>query len=516
MKKHIIVLCFLLMAFIGQAQEPFTEDYLYIVSGMDTKLMNIVEMRDDILMADIWEGDPHKYGDYFIKFSKQGATVYYDSTFIPTSELYTEVNTQNFMERDPESDGYLYAKVIHRNVSTPEMGQTWLHIRHFDEDLNFQSFADGATVLLENENITRVKTLLYEDNSNIVLLYLLNGDPVIARVGLDGTLKEKVTYPNLFHGNERLPYGLERFNDSPRKYAFFDWDASESDTCLRFHVVDSLFNLLETIRIDNSLSYSVRLAHNISVTSLEGPGAPAMLSLDDETWLMSTQYKRTNGPLNGTCLVKYDKTTQEKLGEALFQSWPTYADPSKMAYPIGLCHSEDGGVYFAYRTCRCSVRMWPPYPYQGQISVVKLDKDLNILWQRYCLTATQHSEINCRMKTFDGGLVVGGYIFKYVEDLGYTFLYTFNDNGTVGTPEMGAFVRPYAYWPNPAQDQLHLQYSPDVKPMQVELYDLQGRLVRTQSKSLESISLQGLSAGPYTMRVVLEDGKTFSDKVVKE
>ena len=52
--------------------------------------------------------------------------------------------------------------------------------------------------------------------------------------------------------------------------------------------------------------------------------------------------------------------------------------------------------------------------------------------------------------------------------------------------------------------------------MQVELYDLQGRLVRTQSKDLESIILQGLSAGTYTMRVTLEDGKAFSDKVVKE
>ena len=52
--------------------------------------------------------------------------------------------------------------------------------------------------------------------------------------------------------------------------------------------------------------------------------------------------------------------------------------------------------------------------------------------------------------------------------------------------------------------------------MQVELYDLQGRLVRTQSKDLESLNLQGQSAGTYTMRVVLEDGKVFSDKVVKE
>ncbi len=58
--------------------------------------------------------------------------------------------------------------------------------------------------------------------------------------------------------------------------------------------------------------------------------------------------------------------------------------------------------------------------------------------------------------------------------------------------------------------------SGSVKPAQVEFYDLQGRLVRTQSKELESINLQGLAPGQYLMKVTMEDGKTYSDKVVKE
>ena len=77
-------------------------------------------------------------------------------------------------------------------------------------------------------------------------------------------------------------------------------------------------------------------------------------------------------------------------------------------------------------------------------------------------------------------------------------------------------VRPYTYYPNPAQDQLHLQYSPDVKPARIELYDLQGRLVYLQSHSLESVEMQGLTAGQYLMKVTLEDGKSYTDKVVKE
>ena len=77
-------------------------------------------------------------------------------------------------------------------------------------------------------------------------------------------------------------------------------------------------------------------------------------------------------------------------------------------------------------------------------------------------------------------------------------------------------LRPYLFYPNPAQNQLHLQFSPDVTPKTIELYDLQGRLVHTQRNGLESLNLQGLASGAYTMRVTLEDGKVFTDKIVKE
>jgi hypothetical protein len=82
--------------------------------------------------------------------------------------------------------------------------------------------------------------------------------------------------------------------------------------------------------------------------------------------------------------------------------------------------------------------------------------------------------------------------------------------------EQSDIIRPYLFYPNPTQDQLLLQYSPDVKPTQIELYDLQGRLVRSQSHSLESVDMQGLTAGQYLMKVSLEDGKSYTDKVVKE
>ena len=89
-----------------------------------------------------------------------------------------------------------------------------------------------------------------------------------------------------------------------------------------------------------------------------------------------------------------------------------------------------------------------------------------------------------------------------------------DSEGSVGMDDVSAC--PYLFYPNPAQDQLHLQYSPDITPAQIELYDMQGRLVRTQDKGLESMDMQGLTAGQYLMKVTLEDGKAYSDKVVKD
>ena len=96
----------------------------------------------------------------------------------------------------------------------------------------------------------------------------------------------------------------------------------------------------------------------------------------------------------------------------------------------------------------------------------------------------------------------------------YFFL---NHDGPVNVVnESGIEMRPYAFYPNPAKNQMHMEFSPDVQPAQVEFYDLQGRLVYTQSKAFESIDLSQLPVSTYTMRVTLEDGKVYSDKVVKE
>lgn len=151
------------------------------------------------------------------------------------------------------------------------------------------------------------------------------------------------------------------------------------------------------------------------------------------------------------------------------------------------------------------------------IVVTKTDNDANILWQRCFREDGLFFTPMSIMVTSDEGCLVSG---AYWDVPDYTtekvFVLKFFADGSLSVPEAEKFVRPYAFYPNPAKDQLHMQFSPDVQPKQIELYDLEGRLVRMQSDGFESVDVSQLPAGTYMMHVTLGNGKSYSDKVVKE
>jgi len=158
----------------------------------------------------------------------------------------------------------------------------------------------------------------------------------------------------------------------------------------------------------------------------------------------------------------------------------------------------------------------------SKIQIILTD-DFEILWQRSYTVPDIYLEAHHLLPTIDDGCLVTGSVTRGC-NLPYSFgvreewfALKLNADGTVGTDEDGlVVVRPYAFYPNPAKEQLHMQFSPDVQPKQIELYDLQGRLVRSQGKAFENIDMSQLRAGTYTMRVTMEDGKAYSDKVMKE
>lgn len=169
-----------------------------------------------------------------------------------------------------------------------------------------------------------------------------------------------------------------------------------------------------------------------------------------------------------------------------------------------------------YHGCFGTCNGWFPCDGPNHITITQADGELNIRWQKTFTHPAKYLLATFLLATHDGGCLVTGaaYHDRYDYDL---FALKINADGTLCTSEiLMEDVPHYCYYPNPAKDALHLQYSPDVVPTQIELYDLQGRLVRTQRDGLETLDMEGLASGVYTMRVTVEGGKIFSDKVVKE
>ena len=517
MKKLLLLIAFTFAAIFAQAQDyscdsliwqvfaPENNPYIYFnkpfsTKAHDGKVMTCLPLRTRLGYNII------DFGDLIYKTDPQNATII-DSAFYETNTDYVENYRNVLFAQHPNGNGYIIAK-----LAQGKDNQIWLRISLADDLRDLHENREDIMVLLDAAAYYQPIDIILESN-HIVLCYdTYEHTPKVVRVGLDGTICEEVAYENLFQ-LDGVSHGFTVFNDMPREYAILDWTACENDTCLVYHVIDSLFTLKETFVMDSHFDdiYPVQpgSTNNGSFKPID------VLPLDDGSFVEAIQFERHNITKNGACLLKYDKATLECLANVQFESFPVYTDPSRIGYPIGMELSLDGNIYFAYRTNNNVIG--GSATTKGWIGIVKLDKDLNILWQRYCLgswtTTGGYKHDFCSVSLTEDGFLVGGIIYGTHDRLFLLYVHDDNINSVTDTEFT---IRPYAYYPNPAQDRLRLQYSPDVQPKQIELYDLQGRLVRLQSQGLESLDMQGLASGQYLMKVTLEDGKSFTDKVVKE
>ena len=438
-------------------------------------------------------------GNVFYKTSRHGGIVL-DSIFIPDTDP-----SEFLMEKNPYGDDHIRVDIVHDSAS----GGSFLQIFPFDNDFRFDSLNRVFVPLTDTFAYGLVGGFIDEQN-DIVFAYNTpygieddDWDFHIARFGLDGTLRHENTIPFSSIPINFSYNGFGIFNESPREYYRLGTNRfnSTSTTLLELvcHVFDSAFEVKDSIFIaESSLSpENPRLKYFF--------GWREGLLDDGDDFIIYSRFV-WRGVKHGVCMVRYNKQTLEQKNAVFFESWPMNMSGTIEggAGPIGLGKGTDGSFYLSYNTCVLS--------YVGHIAVAKVDADFNVIWQRYCLEPEGYMRSASLMKVLDddGVAICGGNVGE--REL---FFLIVNDDYD-GMEEQGVIVRPYAYYPNPTRDELRLHYSPDVMPTQIELYDLQGRLVKTQRNGLESLNLQGLSAGTYTMRVILEGGKVFSDKVVKE
>ena len=458
---------------------------------------NILHLRDGNILFVHKEGiNMNTTGDVvgheYYKVSRHGATM------LDTLFVYDNDPPFYLFAKNPNDDDHIRVGIVRDSVS----GGSFLQILPFDNDMNFDTLNEVFVPVSDTFAYGTWKGALINRQNELIMTYVTpcgNNDwnRHFACYGLDGTLKHGNVVPqSSLPRQSHLGFGI--FNESPLEYYLIGRYRPNNYSLDNFvcYLFDSLFQYKDSFSInENNPFYHIQYSFGWE---------EQMLPYGDD-FIFGSRYER--GTRNGVCLVRYDKRTLEQKNIVYFESIPMLYSSSfgYGACPIGLGKDGEGCLYFSYST-------QIPFIELGQIAVAKLDADFNVQWQRFCLEPEGYCHRGSFMEVLDdGGAAVCGANLGRPE----LFFLIVNDDYD-GLEEQGFIVRPYAYWPNPVQDELHLQYSPDVTPQSIELYDLQGRLIITQRNGLESLSMKGLASGAYTMRVVLEGGKVFSDKVIKE
>ncbi len=519
MKKHLLLLVFVLAVSVVQAQEMYS--FMYSdTTGYFYTITNSIQQRDgdhviDIYLAeDVGNYESVPLGHMFYKISPT-ALVVTDSLFVADTIGYGIL-----WARNPWGEGNIRAAFEYHG----DCDSSFVRISHFpDDNLHANPDEDVLVPVCQGVATNGIYVSLLDCKDDLIMLYYKaltdeSANQHIARIGLDGTLKQQALLTENLIFNNLSPTGtLRLLKESPLQY--YQWNVADDypNDNLAVYVIDSVFhkNVVilnkmlksEIVNPNTTIREYLNIGYETEVVPAEGDNILVAAKYTHDTNFYATTQDY------GVAVAKYDLRTMQLKGYAVFNDNHAYYSTG---YPMGLKMMRDGTVYFMYKEHGC-------YPEESVI-IVKMDTDLNVEWKRFCKTGrvSMSSPLESPLVFEDEageekGVTWCGYAIKdgNYNKLGWVY-FMLNHDGTVNAAGEGIEVRPYAFYPNPVQSELHLSYSPDVQPARIELYDLQGRLLKTRTQGLESIGLEGLAAGQYLMKVTLQDGKEFTDKVVKE
>lgn len=539
MKKHLLLFFGLMIAFHLQAQHCDSINN-HMVDGYTLMPEFALQLGDGTILCRAhhftqYHGVFSNYKAKFYKISRHGGIIL-DSLTMEDFSFDDILMARIHNEDNPTYDPYcnVLAKVLIDSANC----KSDLNLTFFDDDLRFNDTMEVTVPLADtivNHNCFQVTHCLLDSYNDIIFQYVIptRGGMHFDRFGLDGTLKHKtiiplsvipVNYDSWLYDDELAVHGLRQCSESPLKYNLYGYYGDNVgklwmwENCFVAYELDSLFNIVNTLTIEPTDPNSYPYIHSCKYVN-------GMVGLDGGSFLVARNIRWDHEMLS-TGIMKYDAN-----GNVLKQTWLDASDVFFDQYGrpqdcyIGIDFQKDGNgyVYYAFQCYFDSVNM---------ITVAKFDEELNLIWERYGMHKnayldyySQTGEVGwARIAYFNeltlldhGGVAVWGHNEAYSNhNPNYGMWMMVVDDGDTGVNETDPAIRPYLIYPNPVKNHLNVQYSPDVKPVKVEVLDLQGRRLSSQKGSLESIDMQNLPSGTYTINVTLDNGKTYSDKIVKQ
>ena len=167
-------------------------------------------------------------------------------------------------------------------------------------------------------------------------------------------------------------------------------------------------------------------------------------------------------------------------------------------------------------------------PKPSVVTITKFDKEMNVKWHRYIGRDGAYYDINVIEGTEDGGCICTGIYSRKGNYHDFKiYALKLDAEGFDSAGELGeGMVKPYYCFPNPANESLNIEFSPDVNCRSVEIYSIDGRLVETfpetspetspATSQPTTIDISNLTPGIYILKVKTTDGKEYTERIVKE
>ena len=179
-------------------------------------------------------------------------------------------------------------------------------------------------------------------------------------------------------------------------------------------------------------------------------------------------------------------------------------------YNVAPCDTkvlDDHSVYFNYLTHVST---------NNSVALVRTSPNLDQIWRVTFPEIPQQVFGDSKITVLsDGNIVLGAIVYR--EDYTKTDLHIYIvHDGYDETKENMETEQPFILYPNPVKDLLTLRFDDGAEPESVELYDLTGGLVATKRNAMETIDMNAMSSGVYTLRVTTKDGARYHEKIIKE
>ena len=468
---------------------------------------------NSILLVEHFNSNSQIMGFNMVKLNDKAEYVY--SKIFYADELFDPINASTL-------DFVNYSKVLFFDNPFAENSNVFscLYINYaddlkiyykaffFDNDLNIYEVIDKPmNIHDDNIDVVNYSILLDHNNEYFICAKTQKDTYLLVRMDIYGNIKHHKHTDISIH--EYSFYYVSKNNlvvldEKESKYAcllsIYKENTGSYAGGLRLFTFDKDFNMGPTPSVTSIIQTVIN-------ADTKPAHEPHVKSMKDGSILIYTRYWLKFTDKYYFILMKLDKDLN-LLNYQTFEDTCFAVESTELGFDNIIELTENDGDVLIN---------WFNWPKSMSMTFVCLDKDLNIKWRKDYGGDNETPFVMPFVFTsscfeLDDNKV--SYLCNILDKYYYGTCIIMDYSSMVSVMDNAESLRPYSFYPNPAADVVNIRFSPDVTAEKVEIYGMDGRLYHEQNFNMETVNVNDLSSGVYMMKLLMDNGESFTEKIV--